>query len=146
MSQLNQPLVEVQTDPLPKVVTGVEPRGGVVVGDDGSLGAELAVRYAIKEARRRQTTLHVVQAWSTAGALRAHGLVEGHVPSVAKLEASVREGLRVRVRAIMGAKVMCRSRCTRFMDRLLKLSSPLRVGLTSWLSAPGVVGALPHWS
>ncbi|MGH3023971.1 MAG: universal stress protein [Gaiellaceae bacterium] len=36
----------------------------IVVGVDGSAGAEKALRWACDEARRREATLHVVHAWT----------------------------------------------------------------------------------
>ena len=52
---------------------------GVVVGVDGSTGSLTALRFAIEEARRRGTTLHVVTAWQVpamayAGAVGGVGL------------------------------------------------------------------------
>lgn len=40
----------------------------VVVGVDGSFGAEVALRYAIEEARRRGASLRVVGAWAVPSA------------------------------------------------------------------------------
>jgi Universal stress protein family len=52
----------VRTSPLS--VTDVRLDGGVVVGDDGSPAAEAAIRYALEEAKRRDSVLHVVRAWT----------------------------------------------------------------------------------
>ncbi|MGW5162631.1 universal stress protein [Nonomuraea wenchangensis] len=45
--------------------TSVVRHGRVVVGDDGSEQAAAAVAYAIKQARARGVTLHVVSAWQS---------------------------------------------------------------------------------
>jgi nucleotide-binding universal stress UspA family protein len=40
-----------------------EPAGGIVVGVDGSAGSELALRWAVEQARRTGGTVHAVAAW-----------------------------------------------------------------------------------
>ena len=84
-----------------EVVKEVRPPGGVVVGDDGSPGAEVALRYALGEARRRNTDLHVIRAWriTTALSLSAQG---GYVPALSELEADTRKDLQQRVNRILG--------------------------------------------
>lgn len=67
-----------------EVVTEVSPEVGVVVGDDGSPGAEAALRYALDEARRRNTDLHVIRAWRIAGAMTPEASSAGYVPSLAE--------------------------------------------------------------
>ena len=69
-----------------EVVTEIRPAGGVVVGDDGSPAAEAALQYALGEARRRNTDLHVIRAWRIPTALsmtdgiraRVVGARDGH--------------------------------------------------------------------
>ena len=39
------------------------PAGGIVVGMDGSAGSELALRWAVEQARRTGGTVHAVAAW-----------------------------------------------------------------------------------
>ena len=85
-----------------EVVTEVHPPGGVVVGDDGSPAAEVAVQYALDEARRRNTDLHVIRAWRIPTAL---GMREptAYVPSLPELEAETRDFLQERVDRILGS-------------------------------------------
>lgn len=56
--------------------------GGVVVGDDGSAYAEIAVVMAAAEAIRREMPLHVVRAWSLTTAVTPPGVPFGIVPSM----------------------------------------------------------------
>jgi nucleotide-binding universal stress UspA family protein len=87
--------------PYQEVVTEVRPQGGVVVGDDGSPAAEAALRYALDEARRRDTALHVVRAWRIASAIPLSGSAAGYVPALAELEADTLKDLKNRVRRIL---------------------------------------------
>lgn len=84
-----------------EVVTEVRPRGGVVVGDDGSPAAEVALRYALDEARRRNTDLHVIRAWRIPTALGARPPA-GYVPTLSELESATREDLQARVDRVLG--------------------------------------------
>lgn len=79
------------------------PRGGVVVGDDGSDGGEQALRYAAEEARRRGTTLHVVRAWSIASTSRPADVPMGVAASLEEYEAAVREQEEKRIEQLLGA-------------------------------------------
>lgn len=80
------------------------PEGGVVVGDDGSEAADRALRFAVEEARRRGTTLHVVRAWSMANAVEPEGFPFGYVASEAELTAGTTAATEARVReALAGA-------------------------------------------
>jgi nucleotide-binding universal stress UspA family protein len=88
--------------PYQEVVTEVRPEGGVVVGDDGSSGAEAALRYALDEARRRNTTLHVIRAWRIASALALSPPAAGYVPALTELEAHTLADLQGRVHGILG--------------------------------------------
>ena len=84
-----------------EVVTEVRPPGGVVVGDDGSEAAEVALQYALGEARRRNTDLHVIRAWRIPTALSMTAPV-GYVPALSELETATREDLQDRVDRILG--------------------------------------------
>ena len=85
-----------------EVVTEIRPEGGVVVGDDGSPGAEAALRYALDEARRRNTNLHVIRAWRIADAMTLGASSAGYVPALTELEANTLEDLRGRVHRVLG--------------------------------------------
>lgn len=82
------------------VVAALRPPGGVVVGDDGSPAAEAALRYALDEARRRNTALYVVRAWRIPTALGMTAPV-GYVPAIPELEAATRDDLQGRVDDIL---------------------------------------------
>jgi nucleotide-binding universal stress UspA family protein len=88
--------------PYHEVVTEVRPEGGVVVGDDGSPAAEAALRYALDEARRRNTALHVIEAWRIASAMTLSASAAGYVPALAELEADTLKDLKERVHRILG--------------------------------------------
>jgi nucleotide-binding universal stress UspA family protein len=86
----------------PPVVTELRLDGGVVVGDDGSLGAEAAIRYALGEAQRRRSTLHVVRAWTITSATPPPGAPFGYVPSLTEFEAATLEATQQRVKHLVG--------------------------------------------
>lgn len=88
---------------MPEVTKFARPDGGVVVGDDGSEGAAHAVRYALEEARRRDTTLHVIRAWSVLSTSRPADVPPGFAASLPEYEASALEEERARVEHILGA-------------------------------------------
>jgi nucleotide-binding universal stress UspA family protein len=69
---------------------------GVVVGDDGSAGADHAVAFAAQEAARRGCTLHVVRAYTAQTAPRPSDLPFGYVASQAELEDATLSHLRSR--------------------------------------------------
>ena len=77
---------------------------GVVVGDDGSSHALVAVQAAVLEAERRDATLHVVRAWSLATAVRPAEVPFGSVPSMDELEVATREAELDRLRGLIGAE------------------------------------------
>ena len=85
------------TSSTPDVTTEVRPPGGVVVGDDGSAGAEAAIRYALDEARRRGSALHVLRAWSITSAPRPENIPLGYVPALPELEAATAAETQQRV-------------------------------------------------
>jgi nucleotide-binding universal stress UspA family protein len=71
-------------------MTEFRPGGGVVVGDDGSACAAVALRAAAEEAVRRGVALHVVRAWSITSAVRPADAPPGIVPSMLEFEAATR--------------------------------------------------------
>lgn len=83
-------------------VTEVSPDGGVVVGDDGSDAAAVAVRAAAVEAARRGCALHVLRAWTVASAERPDDVPAGLVPSLLEFEAATRRVEEVRVADLLG--------------------------------------------
>lgn len=56
--------------------------GGVAVGFDGSTNSLRALRIAVDEARRRDTILHIIRAWSIRTTPRPKDFPAGSVPSV----------------------------------------------------------------
>ncbi len=85
-----------------QVVREINPNGGVVVGDDGSSAAGAAVLYALEEAARRGTTLHVVRAWTITSATRPEGLPINVTPSLLELEEATRAEQERRVADLIG--------------------------------------------
>ena len=88
---------------LSEVTKFARPDGGVVVGDDGSEGAAHAVRYALEEARRRGTSLHVVRAWSIMSTSRPADVPPGFAASLAEYEAAAMAEEKARIEALLGA-------------------------------------------
>jgi nucleotide-binding universal stress UspA family protein len=68
--------------------TEFRPEGGVVVGDDGSACAVIAMRAGAEEAVRRGAMLHVLRAWSITSAARPADVPAGIVPSMKEFEAA----------------------------------------------------------
>lgn len=66
---------------------------GVVVGDDCSRNASVAVEYAVDEAIRRSCDLHVVRSWNLTSAPRPSAWRMGYMPSLPEWEAAVLEDL-----------------------------------------------------
>jgi nucleotide-binding universal stress UspA family protein len=87
---------------LPEVTKHVRPHGGVVVGDDGSEGAARAVRYALEEARRRGTKLHVLRAWSIMSASRPPDVPPGFAASLSEYETAAKAEEAARVEHLLG--------------------------------------------
>ncbi|WP_235737569.1 universal stress protein [Nocardioides alcanivorans] len=85
-----------------QTVREIRPEGGVVVGDDGSVGAAAAVRFAVEEAARRGTTLHVVRAWSITSAVRPDGLPINVTPSLLELEEATLNAEQARIAELLG--------------------------------------------
>lgn len=87
---------------LSEVTKYVRPDGGVVVGDDGSEGAARAVRFALEEARRRKTSLHVVRAWSIVSTSRPMDVPAGFAASLVEYETAARAEEKARVEHLLG--------------------------------------------
>lgn len=77
--------------------TEYHPDGGVLVGDDGSACAAVAVRAAARDAVRRGVQLHVLRAWSIVSAVRPKDVPSGIVPSLTEFEAATLAEERSRV-------------------------------------------------
>lgn len=75
---------------------------GVVVGDDGSAAARDALLWAAEDARRRQTTLHVIRAWTMTSAPRPRDWSPGYVSSLEELEGACRDVVHSRVAEVLG--------------------------------------------
>lgn len=88
---------------IPEVTRFARPDGGVVVGDDGSEGAAHAVRYALEEARRRSSTLHVVRAWSILSTSRPADVPPGFAASMPEYEAACTEEETARIEHLVGS-------------------------------------------
>lgn len=91
---------EPHADPV-REATELVIQGGVVVGDDGSPCAALAVTEAVAEARRRTTRLHVVRAWTVASAVRPVDVPSGVVPNMLEFEAATLAAERARVEGLL---------------------------------------------
>ena len=85
-----------------EVTKEFRPDGGVVVGDDGSENAALAVGYAVEEAQRRGSTLHVLRAWSILSTSRPSDLPPGVAPSLEEYAESCREQEQWRLAKLVG--------------------------------------------
>ena len=80
----------VDGDESPRMVTEHLPEvHGVVVGDDCSHNASVAVEYAADEAVRRGCDLHVVRSWSIRSAPRPSEWAMGYTPSMVEWEVAV---------------------------------------------------------
>jgi nucleotide-binding universal stress UspA family protein len=69
------------------------PAGSIVVGHDGSKGAEDALAMALELARKLSAPVVVSRAWSIATAPRPAGWEFGYVPAMGEFTAAVREEL-----------------------------------------------------
>ena len=88
--------MDVTGQPQGRVVEQLQDIHGVVVGDDGSSGAATAVHWAAADAARRDTTLHVIRAWSISSAPRPPSQSGGYVPSLYEYQEAVRQQLEER--------------------------------------------------
>jgi nucleotide-binding universal stress UspA family protein len=73
--------------------------GGVLVGHDGSEGAEEALRWAAGLAARAGWPLHVLRAWRMTTAPKPASWEFGYVPPLPDYEKAVREELEAHVAA-----------------------------------------------
>jgi nucleotide-binding universal stress UspA family protein len=87
-------------------VTEVNPEGGVVVGDDGSRCAAVAVAAAADEAVRRAARLHVIRAWSVTTGVRPADCPPGIVPSFLEFEAATLASEKRRVAELVGDRAV----------------------------------------
>lgn len=89
-------------DSIFEVTKYARPDGGVVVGDDGSEGAAHAVRFALEEARRRGTSLHVVRAWSIMSSTRPSDVPPGFVATLQEYEEAALAEEQTRIDHLLG--------------------------------------------
>jgi nucleotide-binding universal stress UspA family protein len=92
------------TESFSEVTKHVRPEGGVVVGDDGSEGAARAVRFALEEARRRNTSLHVLRAWSIMSTSRPADVPAGFAASLTEYETAAMTEEKARVEHLLGTE------------------------------------------
>jgi len=128
-----------------EVVTEIRPAGGVVVGDDGSPAAGAALQYALGEARRRNTDLHVIRAWRIPTALSMTAPM-GYVPALSELETAMREDLQDRVDRILGDPEDVKLQSTRSTHPQHAPSSSRPNPLMSWWWAPVALADSPRSS
>ena len=81
------------------VVESVRIEGGILVGHDGSEGAQHGLRWAGELARRADMDLHVLRAWSMTSAPRPKSWSPGYVPPMEDWAAGVVEELTKHVTA-----------------------------------------------
>ena len=89
MSTEQQTSVDGDDSPQRSVTERLPSIQGVVVGDDCSRNASVAVEYAVDEAIRRGCDLHVVRSWNLTTAPRPSGWSVGYMPSMLEWEAAV---------------------------------------------------------
>ena len=82
----------------------VEIDGGLVVGHDGSPGADRALVWALDDAARRGRPLHVVRTWMLASAIDDVPGEPGTVPSMQECAAATRALLERDVAAALAAR------------------------------------------
>jgi len=87
-------------------ITEVNPDGGVVVGDDGSRCAAVAVGVSADEAVRRGLKLHVIRAWSVATGIRPADCPAGIVPSFSEFEQATFAVEQERVAELVGERAV----------------------------------------
>lgn len=75
--------------------------GGVVVGDDGSEEAGVALLWAADAALQRKRPLHVVRAWTMRSAVRPAGWTPGYVPSMEEFAQACKESVQREVSAAL---------------------------------------------
>ena len=82
----------------------IEPAGGLVVGHDGSPGADVALAWALDDAVRRGSPLHVVRTWMLASAVDDVPGEPGTVPSMQECADVTRALLERDVAAVLDAR------------------------------------------
>ncbi|MDA3644721.1 universal stress protein [Saccharopolyspora indica] len=85
-----------------QMIQRVEIDGGVAVGVDSSASSVRALVAAAEEARRRNTVLHVVRAWSLRTAPRPADCPPNVMPSMEEFQRSVEEDTDRIVKAKLG--------------------------------------------
>ena len=86
-----------------EVSTRAVVEGGVVVGHDGSDGAQKALEWAAALAERASWPLHVVRGWRIATAPQPASWEPGYVPPIGEYEQAVQADLESDVAAVLGA-------------------------------------------
>jgi nucleotide-binding universal stress UspA family protein len=84
--------------------------GGMVVGHDGSAGAQEALAWALRLAVRGSWPVHVVRAWSLTSCPRPASATAGFIPPMVEWEQAVEEELRRHVAqagTAPGVEVLC---------------------------------------
>jgi len=99
------------TDVDTEVSTRAVVEGGVVVGHDGSDGAQEALQWAAELAERASWPLHVVRGWRIATAPQPATWEPGYVPPIAEYEQAVQADLEADVAAAIGAERAARAVC-----------------------------------
>lgn len=79
--------------------------GGVVVGHDGSAGADAALRWALADAGRRGCAVHVVRAWMLGTAIDDVPGAFGTVPSMNECASATLKLLEEDVDAVLAGGV-----------------------------------------
>lgn len=102
----------VESHPLlsnvPDIVTDYVPSSGIVVGDDGSETATVAIAEAAREAQLRKLPLHIVRTWSIRTAPRPETRKHGAVPSLHEYEHSIAQNIEARVKQVIPAETLTR--------------------------------------
>lgn len=93
-----------------EVVTSVDIRGGLIVGNDGSDPSAEATRWAAKIAVRLGQPLHAIRAWSMSSAPKPATSAPGYVPPLTDFEQAVRKQLEADV-ARLGLPAECEVSC-----------------------------------
>ena len=126
-----------------KVATTLEISGGLLVGQDGSKASEEAVRWAAKLAKRLNTPLHVVRAWSISSAPRPATATGGYVPPMTDFEAAVLERLQSDIAAMelpSEVEVHCHVLHGQASRRLLEASPQAEMLVVGTRGAGGFLG------
>ena len=82
-----------------------EVTGGMVVGHDGSAGAQEALTWALRVAARGHWPVHVVRAWSLTTAPSPAAATGGFIPPMEEWEQAVADQLRQHVAEVAAAGV-----------------------------------------